>query len=191
MQASQATNPSIFFRLRAPSLPGREMAWGEFVERYRPMIVQFARRLSLQSSDADDVAQEVILGFFSRSPSFVYDPEKGRFRHYLLTCTRHAVHRRYGHRVAPASPLLDDVAIEATWEDVWETQALRMAVETLRAEAGQTKAFQAFERFVMLEQPASEVAQALDLHLNSVYRARDQVVQMLHRKLRDLQLDLE
>jgi RNA polymerase sigma factor (sigma-70 family) len=185
-----STNPSIFLRLRDDS-PTREIAWEQFDRQYRPMIVSFAKRLSMGNTDAEEIGQEVMVGFFSKSPTFVYDSSRGRFRHYLRTCTRHAVQKRFKSRPGPIDNHLDDLQAEQVWEDVWQTESLRLAIDSLRADMMPSNTFLAFERLVMFEQPAQQVSNELGIHLNSVYRARDQVLQKLQVKLRSLKLDLD
>lgn len=195
MQPTETTNPSIFVRLREDGSETRELAWEQFDARYRPMMVAFARKCGLGEHDADDVAQEVMFGFFVRSPTFVYDPAKGRFRHYLKTCTRHAILKRFGSPTSSldqAPNLADKLTIDQTWNDIWEREALRQAIDAVRVELGPDHtSFKAFERFVMFEEPAQVVATHFEIHLNSVYRARDQILQLLHRKLNELKLDLD
>lgn len=196
MQTGPATNPSIFLRLQQTESAPRELAWNEFHARYAPMIIKFAQRLGLPAQDVDDVVQDVMIGFFSRSPTFTYDPAKGRFRGYLKVCTHHAAQRRRQNTKAIASDpsrlaeVVDEAAIDHLWEDVWESELLRRTVEELRLEMGSTKAFQAFEQHVMFERPADIVATALQMHLNSVYRAKDQIVQILHQRLAERRLDV-
>src|SRR4051812_29101208 len=74
-----ATNPTIFLRLKESDSAPREIAWNEFSARYAPVIGGFARRLGARPQDIDDVVQDVLMGFFVKSPTFVYDPSKGRF----------------------------------------------------------------------------------------------------------------
>lgn len=193
MQTGPLTNPSIFLRLQQAETAPRELAWAEFHARYAPMITKFAQRLGLPPQDVDDVVQDVMLGFFSKSPTFTYDPSKGRFRGYLKVCTHHAAQRRReaSSKNLPSDPArLDEVAIDHLWEDVWEAELLRQTLDELRAEMGTTNAFQAFEQHVMFEHPAEAVATTLKIHLNSVYRAKDQVVQILHKRLADRRLDM-
>ena len=68
------TNPTIFLRLNAVEPAPRELAWDQFHARYAPIIAAFARRLGADGHDVDDIVQDVLLGFFATSPTFVYDP---------------------------------------------------------------------------------------------------------------------
>jgi len=183
-----STNPTIFLRLKATDTTPREMAWDTFGARYSPIVASFARRLGARRQDVDDVVQDVLIGFFLKSPTFVYDPTKGRFRSYLKVCTYRALQKRIGREIRFQGKALDDidpeeVAIDQVWNDIWEQQQLRRALDDIRETMGQTKTFMAFELYVVLDQPAQSVADKLEMHLNSVYRAKEQVTQLLQGKL--------
>jgi RNA polymerase sigma factor (sigma-70 family) len=182
-----STNPTIFLRLRHADPAPREMAWQEFHARYAPIIAGFARRLGAQPQDVDDIVQDVLLGFFAKAPTFIYDPAKGRFRGYLKVCTYRALQKRFGKEARVAGQPLDQVdpeavAVDQVWNDVWERQLLRRALEEVRETMGQTKTFLAFELYVVFDQPAQAVAEKLDMHLNSVYRAKEQITRLLQEK---------
>jgi RNA polymerase sigma-70 factor (ECF subfamily) len=183
-----STNPSIFLRLRASDSQPREVAWDEFSSRYVPIIASFARRLGGKPQDVDDIIQDVLLGFFLRSPTFVYDPSKGRFRRYLKICTYHALRKRLGSTVRLLGKRLDEidpesVAVETVWNDAWEQQLLSRAIDEIRRDSGHTRAFSAFERHVIQDESADAVAKDLGLHVKSVYRAKDQFTRLLKARL--------
>jgi RNA polymerase sigma-70 factor (ECF subfamily) len=183
-----STNPSIFLRLRASDPEPRELAWDEFSFRYVPIIAGFARRLGGKTQDVDDIVQDVLLGFYLKSPTFVYDPTKGRFRRYLKVCTYHALQKRLGSSVRLLGKPLDEidpesVAVENVWNDVWEQQLLSRAIEEIRRDSGRTRAFSAFERHVMRDESADAVATDLGMHVKSVYRAKDQFTRLLKARL--------
>ncbi len=183
-----STNPTIFLRLKHTDTQPREMAWDQFSARYAPIIGAFARRLGARQQDVDDVVQDVLMGFFLKSPTFVYDPSKGRFRSYLKVCTYRALRRRLGSAARFDNKPLDDVppeavALEQVWNDVWEQQQLRRVLDEVRESMGQTKTFRAFELYVVCDKDAQSVAEKLDMHINSVYRAKEQVTRLLQEKL--------
>jgi RNA polymerase sigma-70 factor (ECF subfamily) len=182
------TNPTIFLRLRATDEKPREVAWDEFAARYAPIISSFVFQLGGKAQDVDDVVQEVLLGFFLRSPTFVYDPSKGRFRSYLRVCTWRVLQQRLGKAARFNGAPLDQidpqsVAIEQIWEDIWAQEMLRRALDEIRAEIGDSRTFNAFEQFVIFEESAATIAQRLEMHVNSVYRAKDEVMRQLRSKL--------
>ena len=182
------TNPSIFLRLNRTDTAVRELAWDEFHRRYAAAITGFARQIGARPADVEDVVQDVLIGFYATSPTFVYDPARGRFRGYLKTCTFHAVRRRLGHDARFRGLPLDRVdpealEVEQAWNDVWEQEQLRRAVDELRREVGTTKTFRAFEMYVILDLPPQEVSRRLDLHVDNVYRAKQSVTRVLREKL--------
>ena len=182
------TNPSIFLRLKASDAAPREFAWAEFHSRYTPIIAAFAQRFGARPQDVDDVVQDVMLGFFSKSPTFIYDPSKGRFRGYLKVCTFRALAAhldKQGRSKAVALDQIDPeaVAVDHAWNEIWQQELFQRAMQQIRAEIGKTKSFQAFEQYVANNQPAESVAATLDLHLTSVYRAKREVTAMLRERV--------
>src|SRR5690349_5153446 len=63
--AAMSTRPegdtSLTLIERVQRFPPDQKAWDEFVRRYHPMILAWCRKWGLQTSDADDVAQDVLL----------------------------------------------------------------------------------------------------------------------------------
>ncbi|HET6246947.1 MAG TPA: sigma factor [Tepidisphaeraceae bacterium] len=192
----EKTNPAIFLRLKSTDAKPRELAWNEFHARYATVIASFARRLGARQQDVDDVVQDVLLGFFAKSPTFVYDPAQGRFQSYLKVCTCHALHKRAGKDARVQGKPLDqmdpeEAAIEQVWNDVWEQQRLSRALEVLRESMGTTKTFMAFEKYVVLDEPAQTVATELEMHINSVYRAKEQITDLLRESVLNDDLDAD
>ena len=72
--------------------------------------------------------QDVLLGFFLKSPTFIYDPAKGRFRGYLKVCTYRALRKRIGHEARLHGKPLDEVDAESVSVD----QVTAAARELLR-----------------------------------------------------------
>ena len=183
------TNPTLFVRINATDPGPREIAWEEFREYYAPIIAGFARNLGARPQDVDDLIQDVLIGFFSLSPTFVYDPAKGRFRGYLKVCTFRAVRKRLGQNARfKALPLgeidPESFEVEQVWNDVWEQELLRRALEDVRQAYSGTSTFRAFELYVILGKPANDVAAELGLSVDSVYKAKERVTELLRQKLK-------
>jgi RNA polymerase sigma-70 factor (ECF subfamily) len=85
--SGSCTSPTLLGRLRQQ--PDDQAAWDEFVERYGRKILGWCRQWKLQESDAEDVAQMVLLNLARRMRTFAYDPGK-TFRGWLRTLTQHA-----------------------------------------------------------------------------------------------------
>jgi len=189
--SAYTTNPTLFLRINAGDPGPREIAWEEFRQCYAPMIAGFARNLGAPPQDVDDLIQDVLLGFFALSPRFVYDPARGRFRGYLKVCTFRALRTRLGQNARfKALPLGDidpeSLEVEQVWNDIWEQELLRRALEEVRKCYADPITFRAFELYVILGRPAEDVARELSLNVNSVYKAKERVTQSLRKKLEAL-----
>jgi RNA polymerase sigma-70 factor (ECF subfamily) len=188
---SAGTNPTIFLRLNARDARPREIAWNDFHERYGPIIENFAKKLGARGQDVDDVVQEVMIGFYAKAPTFVYEPSRGRFRGYLKVCAFRAACKRFGRRATLASvPLTslqeDALEVEHVWNDVWEKQQLEQAMSAVRARHHQDRSWQAFEQSVVHGRGAQEVADELGLTLSAVYKARERIGKELREKLKQM-----
>jgi RNA polymerase sigma-70 factor (ECF subfamily) len=191
MPNSLTTNPSIFLRLKQSDDAPRELAWEEFHARYAPIIAAFSQRLGARPQDTEDVIQDVMIGFFAKSPTFIYDSSKGRFRGYLKVCTYRALAAHAGKQARFGGVPLDSVdpqavAVDHAFNEIWEQELFQRAVQELRGEMGSTKSFRAFEQYVALNRPADNVATELGLHLTSVYRAKREITERLRERVRVL-----
>jgi RNA polymerase sigma-70 factor (ECF subfamily) len=190
-----ATRATIFLRLKSDDTVAREVAWADFRQRYAPIIAGFARKLGVRPQDVDDVIQDVMLGFFAQSPTFVYDPSRGRFRGYLKVCTFRAMRRRFGKSARVNQTPLDEVdpahvQVEQAWNDVWEEQLLARALDETRrqyAADGDEHAFKAFELHVVKGKQVLDVARELGVSESTVYRAKSRVAASMKRRLADLE----
>jgi RNA polymerase sigma-70 factor (ECF subfamily) len=186
-----STRASLFMRLGATDVQPREIAWGEFRTRYAPVIAGFARNMGVPPQDVDDVIQDVLLGFFSHAPTFVYDPAKGRFRGYLKVCTFRAMKKRLGQNARFKSVPLqhvpeDDLELDQTWNDVWAEELLNRAITAVRKDHGERNAFRAFELSVLGGQRAEEVARSLGISVNTVYKAKERILKAVRLKVQEI-----
>jgi RNA polymerase sigma factor (sigma-70 family) len=185
------TRASVFDRLASPDAPVRELAWTEFRARYAPIIAGFAARCGASRQDIDDVIQDVLTGFLNVGTRFVYNPQLGRFRGYLKTCTVRAAIRRAGKNLRFQGVPLDEVpdaelAVEPIWDDLWEQQLIAQAIKIIRQESQDSLTFRAFEQYVLLDRPAEIVARELQTSVNNIHQAKARMA----RQLRDAVLRL-
>src|SRR5208337_3697730 len=61
MSTNSDDDTSATLIMRIQKDPADQQAWDEFVQRYRPMIHAWCLRSGAQPSDADDIAQEVLI----------------------------------------------------------------------------------------------------------------------------------
>src|SRR5262245_15106637 len=192
---SLPTSATLLLRIR-PDAPARELAWEDFHRCYAPMIAGFARKMGAKSQDREDVVQDVMTGLFSASRNFVYDPRKGRFRGFLKVCTFRAVRRRLGENMrfqgVPITGINPEaLEIDQVWNDVWEHEHLRRALREVRqryqSNSQMFRTYRAFELFALLEHPAEQVAQRLEMSVDSVHQAKSRITGALREKLKALE----
>jgi RNA polymerase sigma factor (sigma-70 family) len=186
------TRMSLLLKLKADDPKPRELAWAQFHQRYAPIIAGFARKLGAKPSEIDDVVQEVMVGFYAAQPVFQYDPKRGRFRGYLKVCTMHVVRKKAARSLRDAATSLENIdpaddKIEQIWNDVWQKEHLKRAIDAVRTRYENNATFQAFERVALKCEEVSAVAAALDLSVDSVYKAKQRVSEALKKALEKLE----
>ena len=62
---------------------GNEEAWGEFYRKYVGMVRTVGRKRRLTPDECDDLMVSVMLIFWKKLDTFVYDRQRGKFRSYL------------------------------------------------------------------------------------------------------------
>src|SRR5438046_952433 len=94
MSDNLVTRQSLLARLKASP---HDRDWEDFYAQYWAVILSFARRLGVDEHSARDVLQETMMLVIRKMPEFTYDPQRGRFRNWLLTLvtnkTREAMRR--------------------------------------------------------------------------------------------------
>jgi RNA polymerase sigma factor (sigma-70 family) len=188
LEPSPNTRASIFIDLNAPQTQVREIAWEDFHRRYAPIIGGFAKRLGA-GAEVEDVVQDVLVGFYAHSPGFVYDRAKGRFRGYLKKCTIAAIQK--ARRKSRKHADIDEIdtaapSVESAWNDVWEAELLRQALNEAKREFAADHTYVAFEMYVIMEMPVQQVAEQLGVTPDVVYQAKTRVRKVIQRKIKSL-----
>ncbi len=181
--ATYATRASMFIRLKDDRPLEKEIAWEEFRARYAPVIIGYSRNAGLPAQDAEDILQDVMLGFFRLSAEFHYDPAKGRFRGYLKQATLNAIRRLFrGQDKARSVPdeLLDERAAtaESHWESQWAQRIMTRALDEARRRVDE-QTYEAFDLYARRDVAAEEVASRLGMSVNSVHQAKSRVMRVV------------
>lgn len=182
--AMYATRASIFMRLRADGTLDREVGWNEFAEKYSRVIAGFARNAGLRSQDADDVLQDVLMGFFRVSADFAYDPAKGRFRGYLKRVTLNAIRSRHRRRRPDLNldpdwelPAMDQ-STDAIWDRQWTEQLLNRAMDQVR-ESVEDRTWKAFELYGMRGTAVDAVADDTGMTAEAIRHAKMRITKQI------------
>ena len=179
------TSATLLAELRAPE---NRTVWQQYVDRYRPVIVGYARRRGLSDDDAQDAAQETLMLFSRAYVDGKYEREKGRLRKWLLAIAHNqisnAFRRRNKHEVqvvdkpeetAFFARIDDEKASEDVWEQEWRQGVLQACLEEVRLQVD-AKTMQAFVETSVSGTPAGKVAERLGITRNAVYLARHHVL---------------
>lgn len=186
----QTTHTDLLRRVSAGDDP---TAWQEFHDRYAQLVTGFVRRKGLQPADCDDILQEVLMSLTRRLPGFQYDPSKGKFRSYLMTVTVRAICKRLArqrgevnleHIEEASKAACSDQATEQAWEVEWRDYHLRQAMRTIAVEFN-TLDRQAFQRYAIEGGDARETAEALQISVDQVYRAKSRILKRLSELIAD------
>jgi RNA polymerase sigma factor (sigma-70 family) len=190
---SDATSVNLLAKLHDD--PTNQVAWLEFVRRYRPVIYEFCLNWHLQPADAEDVAQAVLARLVEKMRKFHYDPTQS-FRGWLKTVTRRVLtnelakrRREHGSGAGAVEQMLENVeareglvqAIEMGYDRELLDEALRRVRERVPPQQ-----WDAFRMTALESKSGAEVSQALGLLVGTVYSSKSKVQKLLREELRRL-----
>lgn len=190
------TRPSLLIRLR--DLRDGE-AWQTFVGTYAPLIYRYCRQRGVQDADAADVAQEVLAQVARSIRKFEYQPERGRFRDWLGTVTRHKLARYLKHKASGIAAkggasveIFESTAAPAAdseWTAEFNTHVLRTALDRVRPRF-EAPTWKAFELVWIENRAARDVARELKQPIDFVYVAKSRVLKRLREEVLALAEDI-
>jgi RNA polymerase sigma-70 factor (ECF subfamily) len=218
---ADTTSPSLLIRIRDAS---DRQAWQEFVELYAPLIYGLARRRGLQDADAADVTQEVFRAVAKRlsarsirgakdtpdaasreesseslSP-WEYDPERGSFRSWLYTVTRHKISdflsssRGLRPRLQGSGDTANQIFLEqhpeaaedeSQWQQDYQQRVFAWAAQRIRNDF-QEKTWDAFWQLAVEGKSGEETARSLHMTVGAVYVAKSRVLARLKKEIEQL-----
>lgn len=191
---TEKTSPSLIARLRDPA---DVEAWRLFDLRYRDLILRHCRRRGLQTADAEDIRQVVMLGLSRAMRSFRYDRAQGRFRDYLGRIVLNAIQRHFSRPSSGATGLsveeLDrlavpsDASLDEEWELDWIRHHMRLAMKEVRSSFDPTS-LAILERTLAGESApdlAREFGKSTDAVHKSMQRIRDRLRELVTRQIRE------
>jgi RNA polymerase sigma-70 factor (ECF subfamily) len=191
----------------------RPEAWRRLVDLYGPVVYRWCRQLGVDNADAADVVQDVFVAVAAGLGRFHHDKPGDSFAAWLRTITRNKVcddfRRRQGqpeaeggtnayrqmldlpqtgdasaNRNAPSSSSLGGRDSSTDCLEV-DKRFARRILDVVRAEF-EPRTWEAFWRIVVDGQSPAEVADAMQLSLPAVYKAKSRVLQRLRRELKNV-----
>lgn len=193
--AEENTSLSLLETIRRE--PENSRAWRTFVDRYEPRIRIWCRAWHLQSSDADDVVQDVLVRLFASFHKFRYDPTRS-FRSWLRTVTLHAwydliaARRRDLGLEGAAMTQVARGSLEACYQAASRTDQGReselLEIASRRVEARVKPAtWEAFRLTAMEGLTGAEAARRMGIRVAHVFVAKHRVLTMLQEEIRFLE----
>jgi RNA polymerase sigma-70 factor (ECF subfamily) len=177
---------------RVQKFPPDQKAWEEFVRRYQPMIRAWCLKWGLQSSDVDDVAQDVLLKLLGVMQRFQYDPSRS-FSGWLKIVTQNTWNdfcndrRREPGQLSPEIPIAELSAARIDLEQGLENLFDRDLFETaLRRVAQRVKpvTWEAFRLLAVEGLSGQEVGQRLNIPVAHAFVAKNRVQKLLQEEIR-------
>lgn len=177
----------------------QHVRWGEFVERYRPMMEAYLRE-HFPYVDPDDTVQETLISLMKTMPVYRYMPEEtGHFRCYLTGILRHKA-LRLTERSKRQGKLTSDYAdamasqaerknhLEKADEDAWRKSLMEIALgQFLADESIHARTREVFRRVAVNGEKPTSVAESFGISRNAV----DQINDRARRRLKDIIKALE
>jgi RNA polymerase sigma factor (sigma-70 family) len=194
-QSAMRTSVTLLGRLRADAEDKR--AWGEFLDRYGPLIYRWCGKWKLQDADAQDVTQTVLMKLAEKMRTFHYDPARS-FRAYLKTLTHYAwcdfleARKRVGSGSGDSLVLEVLQNIEARDDLVehlnaqFDQEILEEAMARVQ-ERVEPHTWQAFRLTALDGLSGADAAAQLQMKVATVFKARSKVRQMLQDEIRHLE----
>ncbi len=194
------TRQSLLDRLKDWS---DQESWKTFFDAYWKLIYTAAIRAGLSDAEAQDVVQETVISVSRSMPNFVYDPAKGSFKSWLLKMTswrildqmrrrqRDANNEIVGGEAGAKFLDIEDIpapvsAVEAMWEEEWESNLLDAAVEKVKRKVD-PKQYQVFDLYAVKKWPIAKVARTLKVSRGMVYLAKHRIGTMIKKEVSQLQ----
>ncbi len=172
-------------------------AWHSFCQRYRPLIVRYARSsFSLSEADAEDAAQNTLEAFHRAYRRGDYDRGKGRLRHWLFGISTNQIRslkrKKRSLREARVADMPsrtglfesipDAVDLEEQWEHEWRQAVYRQCMAEVQQQFN-PKTVEAFTLFAKDGLSARDVAARLGITPNAVYLAKQHILKRIRELL--------
>ncbi len=163
------------------------------MEVYSPLIYGFCRMRELQSSDAADVTQEVLMRVAKAIRSFEYNRENGLFRDWLARIVLNETRRHRQKKWDIATPTADldhdSGPTESGWNEQFQQHIFSQALERTQPHFAE-ETWKMFELSWLQKVPAEQVAAQLSIGVERIYVARSRVLKRLRYEVAILADDI-
>jgi RNA polymerase sigma-70 factor (ECF subfamily) len=178
-------------------------SWRAFFDTYWKLIYQTAIRSGLSDAEAQDVVQETVFSVCKSIKDFEYDAKHGSFKGWLLRLTQWRITdqiRKRQKKIKSPAPqgtstktstierVIDPagLALEAAWDEEWETNLLEVAVERVKRKVNPND-YQIFDLYAVKQWPVSRVARALKVNRAKIYLVKHRIGNLVKKEIAYLQ----
>jgi RNA polymerase sigma factor (sigma-70 family) len=177
-------------------------SWKDFFETYWRLIYGVALKSGLTNSEAEDVVQDTVISVSKKIGDFKADPAAGSFKGWLMQLTRWRIIDQIRKR-SPEVPYLRQnqtertfetaqipdpagLELEKIWEEEWNTNLLKAALEKVQAQAN-ARHYQVFYLHVIQEVPPDKVAAITGVSAEQVYVIKHRLTPLFRTALKQVE----
>jgi RNA polymerase sigma-70 factor (ECF subfamily) len=192
MSAKPEKKTSLTLLERVQRLPADPEAWEEFVGRYRPLIHAWCVKWGLQASDADDLAQDVLVKLLAAMRKFRYDPSRS-FNAWLKTVTHHALshfsaeRRKEPGQISPEIPISElvdaRIDLEQGLERLFDRDLFQIAMRRVQKRV-KLATWNSFRLTALEGLSGLAAAERLQIPVAHVFVAKNRVQKLLQEEIR-------
>jgi RNA polymerase sigma-70 factor (ECF subfamily) len=179
------------------------VAWGEFLDVYEQTILRFARSRGLQTADAEDVTQRVLVAVLDKVRDWKLDATRGSFGAWVLRVTRNLAAKAWNERNRSpfasrggqnCGSLADVPGVSNEDKTIFQLEyrrsLFRWAADRVRDQVENTT-WQAFWMTAVQGLDPGQVAKKLGASLSSVYTAKCRVLSRIRSEIERFEKEFE
>lgn len=185
---------------------GEASAWERMVTLYYPLVCRWCGRKGLQPHDVVDVAQEVFVAVSKNIAGFRKETKRDSFCAWLRVISQSKLNDFWRRREKQATSIggsearrwLSEIPEDEAWDVAGqagelaevdeEATVVRAALDALKLEF-EPRTWTAFWKATVDGQPASSVAEELEISKNAVYLAKSRILRRLREELEQWALE--
>jgi len=171
--------------------------WREFFQTYWKLIYGVAVKSGLTETEAEDVVQETIVTVAKTMDRYRYEPEKCRFKTWLMRITQMRVVDQFrkrgpdtgtpteGRIPEPTPPF-----VESLWDEEWQKNLVDAAMDRVKRRV-RPEHYQIFYLSAVKELGAAQVARTLGVSAAQVYLVKHRVAAQVKKEIQRLEKEVK
>lgn len=181
---------------RFESQPCDADAWQELLNIYRPWLLAWLHKESIQPTDADDIVQDVLVVLYQQLPNFRHNGKTGAFRTWLRGIVINRLReRRRSHKLVIEWPdqfgqrlneLADDESeLSQLWESEHDRYVLQRLLQYIEGDFA-ARTWAAFRAFAIEKRPSLEVAEEFNMTVAALLTTKSRILRRLREVAKEI-----